>query len=293
MYKFRVFKYEESFELFDRAATKGHEDSIWIASVVKEAEFELAGMSEALLYSIESAFAKTETPMGWYMAGELFWKKSAEGGCVWGIVGRGLYLKRRLDEVAVPDEKAYLECLEGAANQNNPQAMQMLGEWFRGKGGDKETAVAYHQAAAELGWMPSMVQLWAMAKSEGRLSEAVRWGAQARVIMAPFWMMLRNAEKGNKKFQRPEVYYALGWGLYWHRYGGQKWNERNDRIKAFGNQYLDYYCSCVELQQKSIFTFLLCWNRVTGVKDVGVVIAKMVWEGRENNLVKPFGVAEN
>jgi hypothetical protein len=34
--------------------------------------------------------------------------------------------------------------------------------------------------------------------------------------------------------------------------------------------------------------FLWFWNRVVGVKDVGVMIGKMVWNGREACLIKQF-----
>ena len=69
----------------------------------------------------------------------------------------------------------------------------------------------------------------------------------------------------------------------------KKWNEQDGLDQGFGHRCLDYYCSCVELQQKSIFTFLLHWNRTTGgVKGPGQLIAQMVWEGREENLVKTF-----
>jgi hypothetical protein len=85
-----------------------------------------------------------------------------------------------------------------------------------------------------------------------------------------------------------QLCYSLGWGLYWYLYGSEYWNEQGDENQVFGNRCLDYYCSCVELQQKSIFTFLLCWNRTTGVKGPGQMIAQMVWKGREDNLVAPF-----
>jgi hypothetical protein len=81
--------------------------------------------------------------------------------------------------------------------------------------------------------------------------------------------------------------YDLGWGLYWYEYGSEYCTIQNDTNKVFANRCIDYYCSCVELQQKSIFTFLWFWNQTLGgVKDVGVMMAKMVWEGREENLVK-------
>jgi hypothetical protein len=70
----------EQFQLFERAAAKGHEESIWILSVVKDVEMEESALREV--------FAKTETPLGWGFAAMLsggreqfdFYKKSAEGG---------------------------------------------------------------------------------------------------------------------------------------------------------------------------------------------------------------------
>jgi hypothetical protein len=43
------------------------------------------------------------------------------------------------------------------------------------------------------------------------------------------------------------------------------------------------------LDENQSFTVLLCWNRTTGgIKGPGPMIAQMVWEGREDNLVKTF-----
>jgi hypothetical protein len=69
---------------------------------------------------------------------------------------------------------------------------------------------------------------------------------------------------------------------------GEDWERISFESKAFAERCLDYYCTCVELQRKSIFTFLLCWNQSVGVKDVGLMIAKRVWEEREDNMVKSF-----
>jgi hypothetical protein len=110
-----------------------------------------------------------------------------------------------------------------------------------------------------------------------------------------FWELLGDARRASAAGGRTvltvdlnQLCYALGWGLYWHAHGGGRWQKRSDEQKAFDTLCLDFYCSCIELQQKSIFTFLLFWNREMGVKDVGVMIGKKVWEGRENNLVKMF-----
>ena len=80
----------KSFQRFQRATAKGHEESVGIMSVVKDVE-----MKESVL---KEAFVKTEEPLGWYFAGRLsygregkfdFLKKSAEGGCSWGQVWYG------------------------------------------------------------------------------------------------------------------------------------------------------------------------------------------------------------
>jgi hypothetical protein len=307
---------KESFQLFERAAAKGHEESVWIVSVMKDVNMQ---DREAL----KEAFAKAEEPLGWYFAGKLsewesreafdFFKKSAEGGCSWGQVWYGQCF-RYWSAFVETDEKAHVEWLEKAANQNNPWAMNKLGYWFRWEGGDKEKAVSYYRSGVELGWKDSMRWLAAMLRrGEGcmkDLRQAVIWSAKS-CDPDQFWEFLdlveREFEKKSEDSNR--LCYVMGWGLYWHLYGTWHWNKeihsnndseaeidesdhyeekcvRNKELKSFGTQCLDYYCSCVELQQKSIFMFLLCWNRTTGIKGPGQMIAQMVWEAREDNMVK-------
>jgi hypothetical protein len=296
--EFRTACLAESFRLFERAAAKGHEESIWILSVVQDVEMEKSAWKEA--------FAKTKESLGRYFEAELsellcrerfdFLKKSAEGGCSWGQVGYGSYF--RDGRFVGKDEKVYLEWLEKVANQNNPWAMDWLGDWFREEGVDKEKAVSYYRAAAELGWKRSMGWLAYMSRiGEGcakDLRQVVIWRAKGDSLL--FWEILRTArvshEKGTTERMTcdlDQLCYTLGWGLYWYLYGRDEWNRQIVEAKAFGNHCLDFYCSCVELQQKSIFTFLLCWNQTTGgVKGPGQMIAQMVWEQREDNLVTPF-----
>jgi TPR repeat protein len=173
---------EEKFQRFERAAAKGHEESIWILSVWrKDVDMEKNALKEA--------FVKTEEPLGWYFAGMLsdrlrerydFYKKSAEGGCSWAQVDYGLDF--RFGDFVEKDMKVYVEWMEKAANQNNPQAMRWLGDWFRTDGGDKEKAVSYYRAAAELGWKYAMYFLAEMLRNgEGcakELRRAVIWGAK-------------------------------------------------------------------------------------------------------------------
>jgi TPR repeat protein len=295
---FWTYDPQESFARFERAAAKGHEQSIWIRRVVKDVKMEKGALIEA--------FAKTEEPLGWYFAGELsdgregfeFHKKSAEGGCSWGRVKYGNYFDR--GEFVEKDETVYVEWLENAMNQNNPDAMDRLGDWFRGKGNDKEKAVVYYRGAAELGWKDAMLSLVEMLRlGDGcvnDLRQAAIWSAKGD--SGVFWELLRDAsgalEGGvtdDLDYDFNQLCYALGWGLYWYQHGryqhgSEDWNEQDDKDQGFGNRCLDFYCSCVELQQKSIFTFLLCWNRMTGVKGPGQMIAEMVWEAKEDNVVE-------
>jgi hypothetical protein len=303
MEEFRSRRLKESFPLFERPAAKGHEESIWILRVVKDVELEREALKEA--------FAKTEEPLGWYFAGMLsdggregndFSKKSAEAGCSWGQLRYAGWFWSVGERER--DEKAHMEWLEKAANQNNPEAMHRLGHWFLGiffishDRTDEERAVLLYSAAAELGWKSSMRELAGMLESgrgcEKDLRQAVIWSAKGNLDWR-FWNVLQDPYRPYD-YELPYLrttdfhglYYSLGWGLYWYQYGTREWDKQIDCIKAFGNRCIDYYCACVEMQQKSIFTFLLCWKQSVGVSDVGVLIAKLVWEHREDHRIIAF-----
>jgi TPR repeat protein len=300
MEKFDYDQREESFARFERAAAKGHEESIWIVSVVQDVQMEWDPLLEA--------FAKTEKPLGWFFAGMLsagrekfdFYEKSAEGGCSWAQVGYGGYFNR--GEFVEKDEKVFAEWLEKAADQNNPQAMECLGGWFGEEEIDKEKALWYYRVASELGWKPSMYWLSRMLEDgdgcEKDWRQTAIWSAKGGHIYL-FRNMLGEATRAVERgmtddldWDFNQLCFALGWGLYWYQYGTETWNQ-SDEDQAFSNRCLDYYCSCIELQQKSIFTFLLGWNRTTGgVRGPGQMIGQMVWEGREVNLVKKFEVSD-
>jgi hypothetical protein len=163
--------------------------------------------------------------------------------------------------------------------------------------GDTEKALAYYLAAAELGWGAVIAALVRMlVEGEGcekDLRQAVIWSAQGTddYAVGMFWGILGDAvqaeNEGRLDCDFDQLCYSIGWGLYWYLY-----NESAYHDDRFLNLCLDYYCSCVELQQKSMFTFLWCWNRTVGVKDIGRIIGKMVWEGREDNLVKRLEIIE-
>jgi TPR repeat protein len=292
---------KQQFLCFERAAAKGHEESIWITSVVKDVAMEWDALKEA--------FAKTETPLGRYFAGKLsggrerfdLYKKSAEAGCSWAQLEYGWYFKTGY--IVEKNMSVYLEWEEKAANQNNPQAMFHLGYWCQFDVDDDDKAFPYFLAAAELGWKKSMSWLANMLmEGEGCAKDwrqALIWSAKGNASV--FQRILDEAKRKSEgkaaedlDCNASQLCYTMGWALFWSIHGDERWNGLTDTDKTFGNRCLDYYCACIELQQKSLFTFLLCWNQMAGgVKGPGQMIAKMVWEGREDNLVKVFEVMKS
>jgi TPR repeat protein len=291
--------HQESIKAFEPAAEKGHELSIWILSVAKGIESDQS--------ALKLAFAQTDTPVGLYLAGKLaqyedrveFFRKSAEEGCSWGQVGFGelfyhsLFSSQLYGDVIMD---GYTEWLEKAAKQNNPEALEKLGAFFYKKGRHEE-ARTYLEAAAAMGWKRAPEVLAQMLrKGEGGGKD---WRRAALLSAAGgfydlFWDILgdclfaieeKRASDLGCDFNR--LCYSLGCGLYWNVYGSASWRTQYDAIKkAFANLCLRYYCTCVELQRKSIFTFLWHWNQTSGgVKDVGAMIARMVWDQREDQFV--------
>jgi hypothetical protein len=306
MGKFSSRNVEKCLSLFRLAAAKGHQEAIWVVDIEKRYEKRYGWFMLAL------AFEKTETPLGWYLAGALsrhgsarrfdLWRKSAEGGCSWGQAEYAWFFQYGERK----DEKIFVEGVEKAANQNNPWAMNQLGNQFGFYEQDK--AIPYFQAGAELGYYHSM---WILATRllEGRgcekdFHQSVVYSTLGDNFRS-FWRVMERArctinrlshkERARQEFgyDFDQMCYWLGQAMYWRFYGTKDWSGQSNRMTAFGNGCLDYYCCCVELQQKSILTFLLFWSRTTGVKGPGQMIGQMVWEGREENLVIEYGDEED
>ena len=81
----------KSFKRFERAAAKGHEEAIWIVSVMKVVKMEKTALREA--------FAKTEEPLG-YCLGECFQK---------GVLMSGLTFSRRVRMEDVAGDKCFMD----------------------------------------------------------------------------------------------------------------------------------------------------------------------------------------
>ena len=164
MEKFDSWRLKESFEKFEKAAMKGHEESQWIWNVVKDME-----LTQGNRKDIVKAFAETESPLGYYFAGrfrdyasgELFeyFKRSSDGGCSWGQAEYARYFNPDDPRQFVEkDEEMYLELIDKAVAQNNPRAIWLRGDRYEKKRGIEE-ALRDYRMAAELGLQDADISL--------------------------------------------------------------------------------------------------------------------------------------
>jgi hypothetical protein len=257
--------------------------------------------------TLKEALAKAEEPLGWYLAGLFsrggerfdFMKKSAEGGCSWGQFEYGMYFG--FGKFVEEDGKAFEEWLEKAEKQNNPRALQFLGEVIENGGKDMKKALSYYLVSAQTGWKSSMDSLGNMFKNgygcAKDLRQAVIWSVKGHIelFLETLEGAMQAVEEGTAAgldCDFDQLCYTLGWGLYWYVFDSENWDRCSDEQKVFGDNCLNFYCSCVELQQKSIFQFLHFWNRTTGVKGPGQIIGKLVREVGKDNLLKSLGESE-
>jgi hypothetical protein len=288
---------EASFKMLEKPRDQGSEEAGRILRIVEKVDLE----DEK---AVKEAFSNSEDPLGWFVAGAIcdeklerveFWKKSAEGGCSWGQVRYATTMRGSM----------HASWLEKAASQNNPMGLKLLGDWYqREEQSDTKRALSCYRAAAEMGWKPAMEILIFLLREEGgakNFREAVVWaglGAYKQLYDLTDVVMDGELEReGLGDYQ--EMCYLIGWGFYWYQYqrkdplggGFSSFRVFNNKVKFIFN-CMDYYCMCFELQQKSIFLFLRFWNQTVGIKGPGVVIAKMVWKAREENLLERFEATE-
>jgi hypothetical protein len=264
---------------FKKAAAKGHEESIWLLDVIKDVDPVVSAIKEVLV--------ETEQPLGWYFAGEFsFWnsaqrfdfhKKSAEGGCSWGQVRYAEYFEEGEGGFVKQSDAKFREWLNKAADQNNGWAKSQLAQF-----GPPSEAEAVQIAAFTLGWKAAADILSDLSSD---FHTGLNWAAKG--VSNCFYEYL--SDQFNADDRDPHCCYLLGRGLYFYQYESEFWNNHLDSLTlAFGEECLGFFCDCIDLQQASVFTFLMFWNRAVGIKGPGQMIGQMVWEQREQNLVKSF-----
>jgi hypothetical protein len=280
---------ENQLEQFEKAAAKGHEEALWMRSMLIGVEKEQSVVKEA--------FAKSEEPLGWYLAGELCWrneeekqvalfKKSAEGGCSWAIIALAFLLKSP-DWQQGPRIASYDESLKEAIDLHNPRAIRIRGsENLYAK--MYEEAHKDYLAGAKLGWRAAMDGL-VMIHRDGLLggkvdfAQAVWWCGRAKkeynfnqLVERIRIAYLKREIAVDKK---NEVFCRLGEAMYWQFERPLAYKGRRLEDNALMAKCLEFYLECVDLQCSAIYTFLLCWNLLTrGVKGPGQIIGKMVYE---------------
>jgi hypothetical protein len=71
--------------------------------------------------------------------------------------------------------------------------------------------------------------------------------------------------------------------MYWELYRTKQWKGQLPKVRKFTEKALDLYCEIAEKELNVLWTFLLCWNRTIGVKDVGKMIAKELQKNLEKH----------
>lgn len=264
---------------FRSIAAKGHEESRWALDVADS-----TNRPEDMI----DAFIKTNCGMGFFWAAclalQFSWvrsmelaKRSCDAGCSWGMV------------FYVQDSDQRTELLEKACLQNNPIALFFAGMEHECLLNMDKAYICYKRAA-ELGCDIACQKMAELCRCNKEIVQAIRWASQSwsqfDVVFGYgiFWTLYEQSSNDNAN--DCEIM-EVGKALYWNAHG-VKDEQPKHLCDVFYNPCIDYYCSCMDLQQESLLVFLLCWNNLTGVKDMGRCIAKIVWEQRYECLITKF-----
>jgi hypothetical protein len=223
------------------------------------------------------------------------WKKSSDGGYHWAHIEYADYFYN--GQFEVEDTARYVELLERAAKEGNSEALFWLADFYFDEHRNYSKAMHYHRLGAASGCRWSMRMLAEMYR-DGQgvaidLKQAVFWSGKGdgylfwelQVQCQEMWEHNRVEEAG---CDFDQLLYKIGQALYWRQYETDCWERQSIKIASFGERCLSLFCGCVDLQQQALWMFLMSWNQTVGVKEMGVMIAKLVWQGREDNLIKDF-----
>lgn len=292
------------FPNFEKSASKGNEESQWICSVLAPFKAEKKYDKTAL----KMAFAKTNCPRGWFWTAmfcdENSWerficlKTSAEGGYKWAeaLYGRYYFSKGGFVE---RNGKTFTEWLKKSMAQECPLAMQIYIETCK-RGIDDELIKIIRRRFNGIcaRWIP-LVKHFAklVSKNEGKmhLVEAIRASVYSGCIdifkecISKTQIAINTQTLVDLKCSVDYVTMEIGYSLYWFLYDTNLWQAKDKEEKYFTEKCLAYYCDAMDLQQHSVLFFMHFWNNVTGIKDIGRKIGKMVWFERYKNLLIKFG----
>jgi len=290
--KFERFNFHRGFGRFIKSARKGHVEAVWIRSVidsVSRVDLEFKFKAEVLI----DAFLATDCPMGWFWAGMIcrdtdqriaYLKQSSNSGYTLAriVLARYIYLDLSL-------RKEGIIAWKPLADEKNPFAMAELGSDLYRNNIDVCTAELLLMSAAESGHAEAAAELCELYSQKHDMLKLAQYSPLSESETRYFSHCLNTAiihsEYRTTQCDFNVLMMYLGKGLYWRK-SLMRIQYTDDEVQKFKLQCLEYYCSKIDLQQAAIFTFLLCWKRATyALKGIGIVIAKMVWDGRYENLI--------
>lgn len=110
-----------------------------------------------------------------------------------------------------------------------------------------------------------------------------------------FYLVFDNQQKYKNT---SAIVFEVGKLLYWVFHCPEETNYSIE-FKKWLDRSLQFYCNNIDLRQKSVFTFLWIWKKLGGVKDVGKIIAKIIWnvssdslESSDNSFLVPLALME-
>jgi len=312
-------------ELFQRSANMGHEESRWIMFIGERMKNptdtdEAIDVFANTQCGIGWYFAGILSEEG-SLKRRGYLQQSSEAGYSWGQVAYTnlLYEEDYTKPETFTEEKEkydkYLKRLIPSVEKKNPYALYLYGYLLQHSVAciftedDYETlapdydpmyvqktraeAEQYFLLAAKLGWSDAIESLANIHLCRGDVLQSIRYSKHVKEseyfyrIFRDTHTILRHDNSKSFLFIPDTRSFALenidvlimelGYGTYW-KYQKDECHE-----------CLNYYCAMIDLQQAAIFTFLLCWKKVTfGIKGPGAMIGKMVWDGRYDHPIQTY-----
>ena len=254
---------DEKWTLFQEAASKGHKESQWICNVLKDIDINDINL-------VARTLEATNSPIGWYWAAIAYYcvedytitfttkekcksmlEKSANTGFIPAIIHSTWYLERQQQVNVLKDI-------------NHPRAWMMLGQYLE--------STDYLLRAVNQGCTYSAKLLVCNHTNIIDCLFISEWIEKISSFKNELFEKCVDYIVANQHFDLDDfVYMHMGKGLYWYDYPTAP-------ITLFYN----YYCENIDIQQESLYLFLLIWKTFFGSKDVGTLIAKYVWKDRYN-----------
>jgi hypothetical protein len=258
-------------------------------------------------------FGNTDRPLGWFIASfccepfsaaqREFLRRCSEAGYSWG------HLEYARHE---EDNKRAVELVQKAADLGNLCAMEQLVQEVLFQSKDPKKAREMYFDLVAKGWRSAYVNLAYIFETEkdylncikysvccNRFTEMVchmRKGKEDVWLVSflfdflfIFWEAVEANDTNKFGCDFNFLAYELGKGMYWYDYCAGLWKIKSRQSEApFVAECEEYYVENVDLQQKSLHLFL-CFCKSTGLlKDLTQMIARMVWDERETNLILDF-----